>query len=375
MPPACRTKRMRARLTAIAARQPTKGTRNILVCSQGLSLPIPGARSQATAVPSATLSTPRRRDPWPSLVVVTNTPQHREAPSLERAERRSTTSVHRGSRSYPELLGTIADPPDVLYVQGLLTSLPCVAVVGSRACSACGRTVATRLARDLARSGIAVVSGLARGFDAAAHRGCLDAGGVTIAVLPGGLCPVYPQQHRGLARRIAASGTLIAEHEPGTSVARWHFPKRNRIIAALSWATVVVEAAARSGARITANMALDYGREVLIVPGPITSATSAGCHALLADGAHPCTSAADILDHLPPTITAELEPMTKPSPGAELDAPACALLDVLRRQGTLEASEVAGQLGWTLVETLATITRLELGGLVRNLRGNRIEAC
>ncbi len=122
-------------------------------------------------------------------------------------------------------------------------------------------------------------------------------------------------------------------------------------------------------------MALDYGREVLIVPGPITSATSAGCHALLADGAHPCTSAADILDHLPPTITAELEPMTKPSPGAELDAPACALLDVLRRQGTLEASEVAGQLGWTLVETLATITRLELGGLVRNLRGNRIEAC
>jgi len=256
-------------------------------------------------------------------------------------------------------------------VQGQLTGAPCVAMVGSRACSVYGRNVATRLAEDLARAGITVVSGLARGIDAAAHRGCLDAGGMTIAVLPGGLCPVYPRRHRALARRVAACGALVAEHEPGTEVARWHFPKRNRIMAGLAWATVVVEAAARSGARITANLALEYGREVLVVPGPITSATSAGCHALLADGAHPCTGVADILDHLPVTVTAKLRPSTP----TDLDSPSRALLELLRRRGRLGASKVAELLGWSLMDTLTTITGLEVRGLVRILPGNRIESC
>lgn len=260
-------------------------------------------------------------------------------------------------------------------MQGRLASRPCIAVVGSRACSAYGRSVATRLAADLARAGLVVVSGLARGIDVAAHRGCMDAGGMTIAVLPGGLFPVYPRQHGALARRIAASGALVAEHEPGTEVARWHFPKRNRIIAALSWATVVVEAAARSGARITANLALEYGREVLVVPGPITSATSAGCHALLADGAHPCTGMADILDHLPAAVTADLQPPPPPSPPVELDTPARALLELLRRRGELGTSRVAELLGWSLVDTLATVTSLELRGMVRIRPGNRIESC
>lgn len=260
-------------------------------------------------------------------------------------------------------------------MKGQLTGGPCVAMVGSRACSAYGRSVATRLAGQLARVGITVVSGLARGIDAAAHRGCLDAGGATIAVLPGGLYPVYPRQHRALARQVAAGGALVAEHEPGTEVARWHFPKRNRIIAGLSWATIVVEAAARSGARITANLALEYGREVLVVPGPITSETSAGCHALLADGARPCTGVADILDHLPAAVTATLQLSIPTATAPDIDAPSRAMLELLRQRGTLGAAQAAELLGWSLVPTLATVTGLELQGLVRILPGNRIEAC
>ena len=287
----------------------------------------------------------------------------------------NTTTIHQGSRSYPALLGTIPDPPGLLHVQGRLASRPCIAVVGSRACTAYGRNVATRLAADLARAGMVVVSGLARGIDVAAHRGCLDAGGVTIAVLPGELFPVCPRQRRALARRIAASGALVAEHEPGTKVARWHFPKRNRIIAALSWATVVVEAATRSRARITANLALEYGREVLVVPGPITSATSAGCHALLADGAHPCTGMADILDRMPAAVTADLQPPTPPPLPAAHDTPVGALLKLLRRRGELSTLKVVELLGWSLVDTLATIISLELRGMVRIRPGNRIESC
>ena len=227
---------------------------------------------------------------------------------------------------------------------------------------------------DLARAGLTVVSGLARGIDAAAHRGCLEAGGRTVAVLPGGLYPVYPRRHRTLARRIASSGALVAEHEAGTAVGRWHFPKRNRIIAGLSWATVVVEAAARSGARITAGLALEYGREVLVVPGPITSATSAGCHALLTDGAHPCTGVADVLDHLPTAVSAELRPPA-PATSAELQHGERALLELLRCEGDLAASEVARRLGWPLADTLVTISRLEVHALVRTLPGGRIGSC
>ncbi len=254
------------------------------------------------------------------------------------------STIHRGHSSYPELLDAIFDAPGQLFVRGCLPVRPCVAVVGSRACSAYGRKVATALGADLARAGLAVVSGLARGIDAAAHRGCLEVGGSTVAVLPGGLYPVYPRRHRAMARRIAASGALVAEHEPGTQVGRWHFPKRNRIIAGLSWATVVVEAAARSGARITAGLALEYGREVLMVPGPITSTTSAGCHALLADGAHPCTGVADILDHLPAAVSAGLQLPAPSTPGA-LGPGERELLELLRCQGNLTASDVSRRLG------------------------------
>ncbi len=130
-------------------------------------------------------------------------------------ERPRPTTIHRGGSSYPELLDAAADPPELLHVRGCLPAHPCVAVVGSRACSAYGRRVATGLAMDLARAGLTVVSGLARGIDAAAHRGCLEAGGRTVAVLPGGLYPVYPRRHRTLARRIASSGALVANTRPG----------------------------------------------------------------------------------------------------------------------------------------------------------------
>ena len=149
------------------------------------------------------------------------------------------------------------------------------------------------------------MSGLARGIDAAAHLGALDGGGPTVAVLPAGLDPVYPARHAALARRIEQTGAVVAEHPPGTDVTRWRFPERNRIIAGMSLITIVVEAAKKSGARITADLALGYDRDVLVVPGPITSRTSAGCHALLAEGAAPCTGVGDVLALLPEGVLPE----------------------------------------------------------------------
>jgi DNA processing protein len=173
---------------------------------------------------------------------------------------------------------------------------PAVAIVGARACSGYGASVARMLGRELAAAGLVVVSGLARGVDAEAHRGALDAGGVTVAVLGCGIDRDYPAAHAELARRIAATGLIVAEYAPGVEPRPWRFPARNRIIAGLCAATVVVEARERSGALITADLALEGGREVFAVPGEIGSALSAGTNALLKLGASPLTDAADVLD-------------------------------------------------------------------------------
>ena len=200
----------------------------------------------------------------------------------------------------PPLLRAIFDPPKRLYLRGGagddVLERGAVAIVGARACSPYGAQVARRLGRELARAGLVVVSGLARGIDGEAHRGALEAGGMTVAVLGCGIDRDYPAAHAELARRIRERGLVVSEYEPGVEPAPWRFPARNRIIAGLCPVTIVVEARERSGALITADLALEEGREVFAVPGEITSALSAGSNALLRLGATPLTSAADVLE-------------------------------------------------------------------------------
>ncbi len=203
-------------------------------------------------------------------------------------------------RDLPELLQQIHDPPRSLFLRGApdpeILARPAVAIVGARACSPYGAQVARMLGRELAAAGLVVVSGLARGIDGEAHRGALDAGGVTVAVLGCGIDRDYPAAHSELARRICERGLVVSEYEPGVEPAPWRFPARNRIIAGLTAVTVIVEARERSGALITADFALEDGREVLAVPGEITGTLSTGTNRLLRQGATPLTTADDVLE-------------------------------------------------------------------------------
>ncbi|HZN22100.1 MAG TPA: DNA-processing protein DprA [Gaiellaceae bacterium] len=263
-------------------------------------------------------------------------------------------------RELPRLLAAIHDPPRVLFLRGegetALLDLPTVAVVGARACSSYGRSVARLLARELAAAGAVVVSGMARGIDGEAHRGALDARGITVAVLGCGVDRDYPAAHAELARRICERGLVVSEYEPGIEPAPWRFPARNRIIAGLSRATVVVEARERSGALITADFALEEGREVLAVPGEITSALSAGTNALLRLGATPVTRAGDVLESLGVEVVAG-----DPSPSLGTDA--AALLEHLR-DGALTADELVRSSSIEPAAASAALMELELAGAV-----------
>ncbi len=222
---------------------------------------------------------------------------------LRRAEALGARLLARGEPGYPELLASLPDAPVALYAWGRLDDLPAVAVVGSRAPTAYGRRMARRLAGDLARRRVAVVSGLARGIDAEAHDAALESGGATWAVLGSGLGQIYPPENRDLARRIATEGgCVLSEHPLAAMPCAAHFPRRNRIVAGLSWATVVVEGRANSGALLTAKNAADYGREVLALPGPADSPLSAAPHRLLRDGARLAASAEDVVAALPPGL-------------------------------------------------------------------------
>ena len=219
---------------------------------------------------------------------------------LERLARLGFRFLARSDPGFPPLLRAIHDPPPGLFVRGeeeiALLARPAVAIVGARACSAYGRQIARSLGRELAAAGLVVVSGLARGVDSEAHRGALEASGTTVAVLGCGIDRDYPAANRELARQVAATGLVVSEYAPGVEPAPWRFPARNRIVAGLCAATVVVEARERSGALITADFALEEGREVFAVPGEITSALSAGSNALLRLGATPLTRAEDVLE-------------------------------------------------------------------------------
>ena len=271
----------------------------------------------------------------------------------------SVRRLKRGEATYPPLLRAIHDPPPVLWLRGdvdaELLSGPSVAIVGARACSSYGRAVARSLGRELAGAGLVVVSGMARGIDGEAHRGALDVGGITVAVLGCGIDRDYPAAHHDLAGRIVERGLIVSEYEPGIEPAPWRFPARNRIIAGLCAATVVVEARERSGALITADFALEDGREVMVVPGEITSAVSAGSNALLRLGATPVTAAVDVLEAY--GIDPAVEPAAVPEGLAG---------DVLTRLAEAAASidEVARALGVPPGEVAAALIELELAGRV-----------
>jgi DNA processing protein len=287
-----------------------------------------------------------------------------------------------GSAEYPAALANIPDPPHLLYIRGTLEDRDAggVAVVGSRHCTAYGRRVAERLAGDLARAGVTVVSGLARGIDGCAHRGALQAGGRTLAVLAGGLSRIYPPEHQDLAREVEAAGALLSEAAMEMEPMAGMFPARNRIISGVSRAVVIVEAAEKSGALITARHAAEQGREVFAVPGPVDSPSSGGTLQLLRQGAKLVRHAGDILEDLdgiaPLTAPAESGPAAAAPGGAEpppgLDAVQRRIWEFLAGQPR-HMDELARELGLGVPELSGTLMMLEMKKVVRRLPGNQYE--
>jgi DNA processing protein len=260
---------------------------------------------------------------------------------------------------YPRELRDLAQPPEQLYAIGRESALarPRVAIVGTRNCTGYGERATRTLTRALVRAGASVVSGMARGIDAAAHRTALEEGGNTIAVLGTGVDVPYPVGHRQLHAVIAEKGIVLSENPPGARAAKGSFPKRNRIIAALAPMTIVVEAGFRSGALNTAGQALELNRTVAVVPGPIDSEQSRGSNQLLRDGAGFIASAADALTLLglePPKETAQ-PPLLPDSEQKIWDAVA---------GGFIQTDSLPSATGLSLAECLAAITSLEIMGLV-----------
>ncbi|MDE0609796.1 MAG: DNA-processing protein DprA [Anaerolineaceae bacterium] len=268
---------------------------------------------------------------------------------------------------YPEALRNISDPPLTLYFRGEL--LPgdrhALGLVGTRKATSYGRDVAGQLAQDLARQGITVISGLAYGIDAAAHRGALKGGGRTLAVLGSGVDVIYPANHRQLAQEICRNGALISEYPPGTLPEGRNFPRRNRLISGLSLGILVVQAPLTSGAIITANIAGEQGREVFAVPGNILDPASAGCHRLIQDGAKLVTGIGDILDELNLAWTrAESADVARQVvPANESEARLLALLEA----EPTHVDDLARKCQMPVATVSSTLTILELRGLARKV--------
>jgi DNA processing protein len=287
-----------------------------------------------------------------------------EAAYRSRLAARGLRFVGRADEEYPSLLRELQDPPPGLFLRGAATAellrAPAVAIVGARTCSSYGTQVARLLGRELAAAGVLVLSGLARGVDGEAHRGALESGGATAAVLGCGVDRDYPAAHAQLAARICKRGLVVSEYAPGVEPAPWRFPARNRIIAGLAAAAVVVEARERSGALITADFALEAGREVFAVPGEITSALSAGTNGLLRLGATPLTCAGDVLDALGVEAPTALLPEFGDTAACVLAALSeeAAGVDQLVRGTGLDAAAVA-----------TALAELELAGAVAEAEG------
>jgi DNA processing protein len=236
---------------------------------------------------------------------------------IERLEKLNARVITLEDEEYPQLLREIYDPPIALYVRGDLKTCcaqPCLAIVGSRRCSTYGINAAQSLSRDLVTQGLTIVSGMARGIDAAAHRGALEAQGLTVAIVGTGLETTYPKEHRRLEEEIAASGAVVSEFPLGTPPLPQNFPYRNRVLSGLCFGVLVVEAAEHSGSLITARLANEQGREVFAVPGNITSQTSFGPNYLIKDGAKLVQHWRDVVEELPREVKEKIFGIERPAP-------------------------------------------------------------
>lgn len=278
-----------------------------------------------------------------------------------RLTRLGVRPVFRHGEGYPAWLAELPNAPDVLLVKGSLPSLPGVAIVGTRRCTRYGLALAREYGRACAEAGWPVVSGLARGADAEAHRGVAEAGGIGCAVMGCGPDIVYPPEHRPLlAALLAAGGGAATEYPPGTPPEAWRFPPRNRIISGLAAAVVVVEAGVRGGALITAAAALEQGRHVFAVPGDVGRATSEGCNLLIRDGATPVLRAPDLVASL--SLLLSLPRPSARAPTAEGLEPAARALLAALPPGGLPIEEAARAAGLPAPAALALLSRLEVAG-------------
>ncbi|MCD6500901.1 DNA-processing protein DprA [bacterium] len=271
-----------------------------------------------------------------------------------------------GDKNYPDLLKKIPDPPKILYIRGeLAKNEPCFSIVGTRKCSDYGKELAFSIAQDLAETGITVVSGMARGIDTMAHKGALESGGRTIAVLGTGIDErsIYPQENLKLAKKILKNGgCLISEYPPGTPGIKWNFPERNRIISGISLGVLVVEAKFGSGALITANWAKEQRRKIFAVPGPVHSKNSQGPHSLIKKGAKLVENANDILEelNLPKAERKKLK-------GGSLEENL--ILKVLK-EGSLHIDKIIEKTKLSPQIVSANLSLMEIEGKVKNLGGN-----
>lgn len=302
---------------------------------------------------------------------------------IELCRERSIDILTQAGDRYPPSLKEIPDPPPMLFMQGQIEARDAlaIAIVGTRHATAYGLRQTERLASSLARAGFTIISGLARGVDAAAHRGALKAGGRTIAVLGSGLLNLYPPEHGPLYDEIAKNGAVLSESPPETPPQAGLFPQRNRIVSGMSLGVIIIEAAERSGALITARLAYEQGREVFALPGPVDSRMSKGCHQLLRDGATLVASADDVLETLGPLATPVKLPATDDGEKTEEQVrhPAeLQLNDIERRvlnaieptSTTIDKIVAAAEL--PVHQVLSTVSVLEMRRLIRRTSGNSV---
>ncbi|GAA5494849.1 hypothetical protein Rhal01_01013 [Rubritalea halochordaticola] len=297
------------------------------------------------------------------------------AAEIQEAERRGIQIITQEDDDYPAPLRQMYDPPLALYVWGELKDQDkhAMAVVGSRRCTHYGQSSALSLSRDLAASGLTIISGLARGIDTFGHRGALEAGGRTVAVIGSGLAQLYPPENMRLAEEIAdGHGAVVSEFPLQQPPDKKTFPMRNRIVASWASGVLVVECPQWSGSLITANLAADMGKNIYAVPGPIDRPTSAGCNQLIRDGATLVTSAQDILDDLEtlPLMQSASDPANTPAPVLELDELESSVISVLSKEELL-LDQLVASTGLSVQQLSATLLKLEMKSLVRQLPGPR----
>jgi len=286
---------------------------------------------------------------------------------MEKIERQGAKVLTWDDPAYPTRLLNIYDPPPVLYVKGEILDEDqwAVAVVGTRGATVYGKEVARRIAGGLARNGLTIVSGLARGIDSEAHRAALDAGGRTIAVLGSGVDVIYPAESRKLAQAVVERGALVSEYALGTRPEAGNFPPRNRIISGLSLGAVIVEAGERSGALITADFALEQGREVFAVPGNIFRKKSMGANKLIQQGAKPVLSVEDILEELNLTMVSQQAEVRAIVPENETEA---TLLEYITAD-PVHVDEIRQKSDLPIAQVSSTLALMELKGMVRQVGG------